>query len=552
MRRIRGIFFCKWPLAGLLFFVFILEVFLPLDILASQINGNPPNDTAISEHNNNSRLYGKGISKIAPNIEKYLREYARSFANEMELEILMIGRMKNSTLSVAVVHASLFRYTADSTKAIITYLFDDSNNEFGMLIDYEIYHVMSNNPPYHYHFTLEEFDNDHLVIIRHDPEYGMILRKFKYDFDLHNKTLINKHVYDDIEIYNINSENDKLYLLASQGSKDFYYFYVLSPIKGSLLGDCTPELYLTHSMYPYDKSLKNTEGGLTFLSRDAATIYEKDHKGAKIWPVKSDSALYYLAGDKRFNMPYAPEGIGEDYRVEDGHISIRKTAKYPTIKSSKKVSYKGFKEFPSNVIEDSEHEGFINYFLPQPKLDFVMKQRPHALGDTAEHLIGPYWVEDDKIWFGLSYAENDGYTGIGGIGYFDLNSKNYYINYLKEIIDWSSSAIYKDGDLIYLGASTMSDDYVIPGGIFRYNLKSSELNIYRIPSFTYNIYKHDGKFYIGANNGFYILTNYSIYFVAIHPEGHGYNECAFSLKEEIYNCIRVPESGIYNCSSATK
>ena len=65
--------------------------------------------------------------------------------------------------------------------------------------------------------------------------------------------------------------------------------------------------------------------------------------------------------------------------------------------------------------------------------------------------IGPYQIVEDRLWFGKSFYDGEGRTGIGGFGYFDSEAKRYVLFSPPEIIPWSVSALFVGKRNIWLG-----------------------------------------------------------------------------------------------------
>jgi hypothetical protein len=95
--------------------------------------------------------------------------------------------------------------------------------------------------------------------------------------------------------------------------------------------------------------------------------------------------------------------------------------------------------------------------LPQPTYDEFAKARPARVKDgyrrgSAEFndAIGPWELEGNKLWFGKTFYDGEGLTGIGGFGYFDSVEKRYRLWTAPEIADWSVSAIQVDPDVVWM------------------------------------------------------------------------------------------------------
>ena len=83
--------------------------------------------------------------------------------------------------------------------------------------------------------------------------------------------------------------------------------------------------------------------------------------------------------------------------------------------------------------------------------------------------IGPYQIVEDRFWFGKSFYDSEGSSGIGGFGYFDPEEKRYVVFSPPEIIPWSVSALFVDEKSIWLGLMHRGEWGGSPGGLLQYS-----------------------------------------------------------------------------------
>jgi hypothetical protein len=48
--------------------------------------------------------------------------------------------------------------------------------------------------------------------------------------------------------------------------------------------------------------------------------------------------------------------------------------------------------------------------------------------------------EGDKLWFGKTFYDGEGNSGVGGFGYFDTADRQYYLFTPPEVVDCAISA----------------------------------------------------------------------------------------------------------------
>jgi hypothetical protein len=112
-------------------------------------------------------------------------------------------------------------------------------------------------------------------------------------------------------------------------------------------------------------------------------------------------------------------------------------------------------DFP--VIVEQRGQQKKSYLLLQSDLDTWREARPDDVKsglapDAAEmnEAIGPHQLEGDRLWFGKSFYNSEGLTGVGGFGYFDANARSWKIYSPAEIQRRSVSAILVEPDSVWL------------------------------------------------------------------------------------------------------
>jgi hypothetical protein len=121
-------------------------------------------------------------------------------------------------------------------------------------------------------------------------------------------------------------------------------------------------------------------------------------------------------------------------------------------------------------------EGDKLYPLPQSDMATWKTTRPDDVKgylhpDQAEmnEEIGPHqWVGGD-LWFGKTFYNSEGATGVGGFGYFDSARRKYKLYAPPEIWRWSVSAIRVELDFVWLALYRRGEYGNYPGGLLRWD-----------------------------------------------------------------------------------
>lgn len=174
----------------------------------------------------------------------------------------------------------------------------------------------------------------------------------------------------------------------------------------------------------------------------------------------------------------------------------------------------GSAPFPSPGIYEITGDAYQFYQLPQPTYDLFQQHRPERVKDgytrdavTLETEIGPFQLEGRGIHFGLRFYDGEGYTGVGGIGYFDPETRRYLLTYLRELSDWSASAIYVEPNAIWLGLVMVREGSNLAGGLLRYDRRSGKIVRYFIPALVNVIRRLGNSLYLGTSEGIYVVVD---------------------------------------------
>lgn len=91
----------------------------------------------------------------------------------------------------------------------------------------------------------------------------------------------------------------------------------------------------------------------------------------------------------------------------------------------------------------------------------VFRLRPSLLGTSLPRMtpipitqeIGACHRSGDVIWFGISFYEGEGVTGVGGVGRYDLQTKQIEIRRPVKLRGVSANHIFVDGSRLWIGTT---------------------------------------------------------------------------------------------------
>ena len=95
-----------------------------------------------------------------------------------------------------------------------------------------------------------------------------------------------------------------------------------------------------------------------------------------------------------------------------------------------------------SILCDNNNGKSVRYEAPHANFDRFAAARPLKVSSgwtraqaTFNETIGPYQVEGENIWFGLTFYDGEGFTGLGGFGLFNSATREFEMNYPPEMAD---------------------------------------------------------------------------------------------------------------------
>jgi hypothetical protein len=127
------------------------------------------------------------------------------------------------------------------------------------------------------------------------------------------------------------------------------------------------------------------------------------------------------------------------------------------------------------------------YPLPQSTADEFIRLRPEDLRMNPfapeqynrQEVIGPYQIENARVWFGKQYYDSEGMRGVGAFGYFDTSNRIYKLFSPTEIARYEISAILVQPDCVWVGLDQFVEDISkVPGGLVRWDRMTETIQKY--------------------------------------------------------------------------
>lgn len=166
--------------------------------------------------------------------------------------------------------------------------------------------------------------------------------------------------------------------------------------------------------------------------------------------------------------------------------------------------------------------------LPQSTYAEFARARPGRIrdgyrerGTSIEEQIGVSYVVGDRTWFGKTFYDGEGISGVGGIGYVDKGIRKYTIIRTPELADWSTSALSVEGNIAWIGLVTFPEGASRSGGLLQLDLKSRRTRKYPINDIVFSITRWKEALYLGTTNGLYVLRGMTLTRYHFEPDING-------------------------------
>jgi hypothetical protein len=158
-------------------------------------------------------------------------------------------------------------------------------------------------------------------------------------------------------------------------------------------------------------------------------------------------------------------------------------------------------------------EGVRAFLLPQSTRDEFEKLRPQRVRDgyrrnasKIEEEIGPNQVVGSRLWFGKSFYDAEGITGVGGFGYFDCETRRFVIYSPPEIQNWSVTSILVAGNNVWMATSAAGEYGLLPHGLLRWEIAERRIHSYGFDAVVHSMTQYRNDLYLATDEGIAVLA----------------------------------------------
>jgi hypothetical protein len=146
---------------------------------------------------------------------------------------------------------------------------------------------------------------------------------------------------------------------------------------------------------------------------------------------------------------------------------------------------------------------------PMPRTTYAdfARERPKRVEDGYDstsgigEMPGPVQMDSSRIWFGKTFYDGEGESGVGGVGYFDTSKSTYTFLKIPEMAPWSVSALLVDVQILWIGLVGHPEGADYSGGLLRHDLKTGNTKKIPIDDVIQRIKRWNGRIYLATGRG---------------------------------------------------
>ena len=285
-------------------------------------------------------------------------------------------------------------------------------------------------------------------------------------------------------------------MVSKAGPNDDCYARIERLTASVLVVSCIGEKWATYENreYLFDPQSRKLVRRIAYMpfgaaaGRDGIVMRQVADEAKEFWQVGIDPA-----GGPRIVGPAAAPAEDDPQAALGAFRLVRRKNRYGS-------------EYPAIA------EGSKVYELPQSDEATWQAARPDAVKsflhpNEAERNeeIGPHQWAGGNLWFGKTFYDSEGMTGVGGLGYFDPAGRRFQLFAPPEIERWSVSAILVEADAVWLALDRRGEYNNYPGGLLRWDRHSGSVRAFPMDEIGVAITRMGGVLSVGTTEGLAIL-----------------------------------------------
>jgi hypothetical protein len=156
---------------------------------------------------------------------------------------------------------------------------------------------------------------------------------------------------------------------------------------------------------------------------------------------------------------------------------------------------------------------------PVPSLALHRKYRPkQPVPGEMNNEIEAFEREGDRVWFGNSFYDAEGLSGVGALGTYHRKTRKFEFFYLPEIVNWSVSALRLVGPDVWVALAGRPEGAFYGGGVLRIHRETKSVRRYPIQGYISGIALFGQDLFFATDHGVYRLENLEkLWHITVEP-----------------------------------
>lgn len=139
---------------------------------------------------------------------------------------------------------------------------------------------------------------------------------------------------------------------------------------------------------------------------------------------------------------------------------------------------------------------------------------------TIEESVGPWLADSGGFWFGKSFYDGEGTSGVGAIGFLD-SAGTYSFLEIPQLAMWSVGALWVESDVIWASLVDEAEFGPSSGGLLRYERSSKRATIIPIDRVIGRIATAGGAVFLWTTHGSHVVRGETILWHGMEPTVDG-------------------------------
>ncbi len=173
-------------------------------------------------------------------------------------------------------------------------------------------------------------------------------------------------------------------------------------------------------------------------------------------------------------------------------------------------------------------ELFTRHPLPQSTWDAFAVARParaasgylREFTDISEQVGGWFPADDGGYWFGKSFYDAEGTSGVGAIGMLDRVGR-YTLLDIPQVVPWSVDVLLVEPDVLWASLTGQPEGANYAGGLLQYDRSTGRSTVHPVSEVIRRIVRVEDALFLDTAQGLFVLRNGRVTWHHMEPDRTG-------------------------------